>query len=111
MALTGDDNGNGQFTFNGETITVKGGCARNPEGVLAGSALDMASAVRNAISQLGLPLPRAVAMASSAPAAFLGLENEIGTLAPGFRASMVVADPALGIHQTWIDGKQVFSRP
>ncbi|HNN56695.1 MAG TPA: N-acetylglucosamine-6-phosphate deacetylase [Novosphingobium sp.] len=108
MALVGDDNG--QFTFNGETITVKGGCARNPEGVLAGSALDMASAVRNAISQLGLPLPRAVAMASSAPAAFLGLENEIGTLAPGFRASMVVADPALGIHQTWIDGKQVFSR-
>lgn len=109
MALVGDEDG--QFAFNAETITVKGGCARNPDGVLAGSALDMAGAVRNAISQLGLPLPRAVAMASSAPAAFLGLETEIGTLAPGFRASMVVADPALGIHQTWIDGKQVFAQP
>jgi N-acetylglucosamine-6-phosphate deacetylase len=109
MALVGD--GDGQFAFNAETITVKDGCARNPDGVLAGSALDMASAVRNAISQLGLPLPRAVAMASSAPASFLGLETEMGMLAPGFRASMVVADPALGIHQTWIDGKQVFAQP
>ncbi|MCC6925265.1 N-acetylglucosamine-6-phosphate deacetylase [Novosphingobium sp.] len=106
MALVGD--ADGTFAFNGETITVEQGCPRSPDGVLAGSALDMASAVRNSIDQLGLSLPQAVAMASSAPAAFLGLEDQLGQLAPGLRANLVVARAGLAIDQTWIDGNPAF---
>lgn len=107
MALIGD--ADGTFTFNGETITVAQGCPRNPDGVLAGSALDMASAVRNAVDQLGLSLPQAVAMASRCPAAFLGLDQELGILAEGYRASLIVAGAGLAVEQTWIDGIQAFS--
>lgn len=108
MALVGD--ASGAFTFNGESITVERGCPRNHAGVLAGSALDMASAVRNAIDQLNLSLGQAVAMASTAPAAYLGLEQELGLLAKDYRASLVIADAGLAVHQTWIDGNQAFPR-
>lgn len=107
MALIGE--AGGTFTFNGETITVADGRSLNPAGVLAGSALDMASAVRRARDELGLTLPQAVAMATSSPAAFLGMSNEIGVLAKGYRANLVVADSGLIVHQTWIAGSSVFS--
>ena len=71
---------------------------------MSGSALDMASAVRNAVDQLGLALPEAVRMASTYPAEFLGLGGELGRIAPGYRANLVVADDRLRVSQAWIDG-------
>jgi N-acetylglucosamine-6-phosphate deacetylase len=40
------------------------------------------------------------------PAAFLRLEGEIGRIAPGFRASMVLLDDDLIVRRTWIDGAE-----
>jgi N-acetylglucosamine-6-phosphate deacetylase len=74
------------------------------EGVLCGSALDMAGAVRNAMDLLGLPLEHAVAMASAHPASFLGLDGERGRIAPGCRADLVVADERMNVKQAWIGG-------
>ena len=48
-------------------------------GTLAGSAMDMSRAVRNAMGLLGLDLREAVTMASAAPAAFLGLGDHMAT--------------------------------
>jgi N-acetylglucosamine-6-phosphate deacetylase len=73
-------------------------------GTLAGSAIDMATAVRNAVDLLELPLAHAVRMASANPARFLGLERELGRIAPGYRANLVVADEGLVVRETWIDG-------
>jgi len=73
-------------------------------GVLAGSDLDMAAAVRNARDMLDLDLPQAVMMASSAPAAFLGLDSERGRIAPGYAADLVRLDHDLNAVETWIDG-------
>jgi N-acetylglucosamine-6-phosphate deacetylase len=72
--------------------------------VLSGSAIDMASAVRNCVELLGVPLERAARMASTYPAEFLGLGHELGRIAPGYRASFVLADDALNVLDTWIDG-------
>jgi N-acetylglucosamine-6-phosphate deacetylase len=72
---------------------------------LAGSDLDMASAVRNTVAILGLPLEAALHMASRAPAEFLGLGGELGRIAPGYRASLVLLDDALAVRETWIDGQ------
>jgi N-acetylglucosamine-6-phosphate deacetylase len=72
--------------------------------VLSGSAIDMATAVRNAIELLELPLATAVRMASTHPASFLGLGHELGRIAPGCRASFVVADDDIRVQSTWIDG-------
>ena len=66
--------------------------------------LDMASAVRNAISMLGLPVETAVRMASTYPAEFLGLGDSVGRIAPGYRANLVHADSQLQVLATWIDG-------
>ena len=44
-------------------------------------------------------------MASPYPAQFLGLEHELGRIAPGYRANLVLADDGLNVMDTWIDGR------
>ena len=74
-------------------------------GTLSGSALDMASAVRNCVDLVGLPLEQAARMASTYPAEFLGLGNELGRIAPGYRACLVAVDESIKVLETWIDGE------
>jgi len=92
------------FVLNGETITAKDGICQTAEGVLAGSALDMAGAVRNAVQLLGLPLDEAVRMASTYPAEFLGLGASHGRIAAGYQADLVVMDDDYRVQQSWIAG-------
>ncbi|WP_027491287.1 N-acetylglucosamine-6-phosphate deacetylase [Rhodanobacter sp. OR444] len=93
------------YVLNGETIIVKDGICQTAGGVLAGSALDMASAVRNTVQMLGLPLDEAVRMASTWPAEFLGLGESHGRIAPGYRADLVVLDAEYRVQQSWVGGK------
>jgi N-acetylglucosamine-6-phosphate deacetylase len=92
------------FVLQGRTIQVVDGVCRDENGTLAGTALDMATAVRNAVSLLDLPVAQAARMASEYPAAFLGLERELGKIAPGYRADLVLLDDALHVQRTWIGG-------
>ncbi|WP_426690621.1 N-acetylglucosamine-6-phosphate deacetylase [Rhodanobacter ginsengiterrae] len=92
------------YVLNGETITVRDGICQTAQGVLAGSALDMAGAVRNAVQMLGLPLDEAVRMASTYPAAFLGLGESHGRIAAGYRADLVVLDDDYAVARSWIGG-------
>lgn len=93
------------FKLQGRDITVSGTVCLDEDGRLAGSNIDMASCVRNAISLLGVSLPQAVRMASLYPAEFLGLSHELGRIEPGYRANLVVADDHLNVINTWIDGR------
>ena len=93
------------FVLQGRKITVRDGMCVDEQGILTGSALDMASAVRNAVQLLGVALPAAAAMASANPAAFLGLDGELGSIAPGHRANLVHLDERLHALRTWIDGE------
>jgi N-acetylglucosamine-6-phosphate deacetylase len=92
------------FDLLGRRIMRREGKLTTEEGTLAGSDLDMASAVRNAVIELGLSLEAALHMASRAPAEFLDLGDELGRIAPGFRANLVLLDDALDVVETWIDG-------
>ena len=92
------------FALYGETITAVDGVVRNAAGALAGSALDMATAVRNSVRLLGLPLEEAVRMASLYPAQFLGLDDRHGRIAPGLAADLVLLDDALQVRATWVAG-------
>jgi len=92
------------YVLNGETIVVRDGICQTAQGVLAGSALDMASAVRNAVQLLGLPLEEAVRMASTYPAEFLGLGASQGRIAPGYRADLVALDDEYRVQRSWIGG-------
>src|SRR5882757_3355367 len=93
------------FDLQGRKITVSGNLCLDEDGRLAGSNIDMASCVRNAVSMLGLPLPEAVRMASLYPAEFLGLANDVGRIAAGYRANFVLADDQMRVLDTWIDGQ------
>jgi len=92
------------FVLNGRPITVSGNKCLDEEGRLAGADLDMATAVRNAVNMLGLPLPEAVRMASSNPADFLAL-GDVGRMAPGQLANLVLLDDELRPLETWIRGR------
>jgi N-acetylglucosamine-6-phosphate deacetylase len=93
------------FQLQGRRITVRGHTCVDEDGRLAGSNIDMASCVRNAVAMLGVPLPQAVRMASQIPAEFLGVSHEYGCIAAGQRANLVLADDELNVRETWIDGK------
>jgi N-acetylglucosamine-6-phosphate deacetylase len=93
------------FVLQGRTIRVVDGICRDENGTLAGTALDMAAAVRNAVSLLGLDIVEAARMASEYPAEFLGLGHELGRIAPGYRANLVLMDDAFTVRRTWIEGE------
>ena len=93
------------FTLYGVAMTCRDGKCTTADGTLAGSALDMASAVRNSVQRLGLPLDEACRMASQYPAEFLGLGGELGRIAPGYRADLVRLDRDLQVRGTWIGGR------
>ena len=93
------------FTLYGDEITVRDGRCLRRDGTLAGSMLDMASAVRNSVDLLGVPLTDALRFASSNPANFLGLGHSLGRLAPDYRADLVAFDPtSIEVMSTWVAG-------
>lgn len=93
------------FVLNGETISVHDGKCQTADGTLAGSALDMATAVRHCVTLLGLPLAEAARMASTYPADFLGLSRTHGRIAVGRRADFTVMDEDYRVRETWIGGE------
>jgi N-acetylglucosamine-6-phosphate deacetylase len=104
MSTTGSDIDS--FELLGRTIFRRDGRLTTEDGTLAGSDLDMASAVRNCVRHLGVSLGDALRMASANPAAFLRLDGELGRIAPGYRASLVLLDDQLEVRGTWIDGSE-----
>ena len=93
------------FGYMDTTIVRENGKLTVPDGTLAGSALDMASAVRNCNRMLGMNLADALTMASYTPASFLDLTDQLGSLKAGKQADMVLLDEQLDVKKTWIKGK------
>ena len=93
------------FILQGRQIRVERGRATSQEGTLGGAILDMASAVRNCVELLGVPLTLALTFASLNPAKFIGLGDSLGRLAPGYRADIVAFEPGkLNVLETWVAG-------
>ena len=92
------------FMLQGRRIRAQDGICVDENGTLAGASVDMATSVRNCVRMLGLPLARAVRMASTYPAEFLGLGGELGRIAPGYRANLAAMDADLKVTRPWIDG-------
>jgi N-acetylglucosamine-6-phosphate deacetylase len=94
------------FTLYGEEIAVGDGRCVRADGTLAGACLDMATAVRNCVNLLGVPLTDALRFASTHPANFLGLGHHFGRLAAGCRADMVAFMPdTIAVLDTWVAGR------
>jgi N-acetylglucosamine-6-phosphate deacetylase len=98
--------GDTEFMLQGKRIMVRNGVCLFEDGTLAGTHLDMASALRNTVEVTGLSVPDVAAMASTTPAHFLSLDR-YGALAPGKRADWVWLDKDLQPRGTWIGGEPV----
>ncbi len=104
MSCVGTDQSS--FTLQDKTILVEDGRCTDENGTLAGSNLDMASAVRNTHKNLELPLITSFEMASINPARYIGLEHKIGRIAIGYDADLALVDKTnLNVKNTWIAGK------
>lgn len=94
------------FTLYGDTISVSDGACVRADGTLAGTALDMAQAVRNCVALLEVPLTAALQFASTNPADFMGVGDTLGRLRPGYRADVVAFLPdEVQILGTWVAGQ------
>jgi len=93
-----------EFMLQGRAIQRDGDRLVSEDGVLAGSTLTMASAVANAIEQGRIGLSAAVEMASSSPAHFLGLGDQIGAIRAGFRADLIAMRDDFTVARSWIGG-------
>jgi N-acetylglucosamine-6-phosphate deacetylase len=93
------------FMLQGRRVSVRDGVCVDDQGTLAGAAIDMATAVRNTVEMLEVPIEQAARMASTYPAQFLRLGEELGRIAPGYRANLTAVDEGLRVRTTWIDGR------
>jgi N-acetylglucosamine-6-phosphate deacetylase len=100
-AGTGQDH----FELMGRRIELRNGRLVSENGTLAGAHLELASAVKNAVTLVGISLDDALRAASLVPARFLGIENARGTLSAGTRADIVALTANLDVLTTWIAGK------
>ncbi|HEY4164769.1 MAG TPA: N-acetylglucosamine-6-phosphate deacetylase [Dongiaceae bacterium] len=94
------------FDLLGERIRRVNGALMTDSGTLAGSDLDMATGVRNIVRELDVSIEDALRMASLNPATFLRLDDELGRIAEGFRADLVLLDADFRVKSTWIGGQR-----
>ncbi|WP_434940120.1 N-acetylglucosamine-6-phosphate deacetylase [Shewanella sp. HL-SH8] len=98
--------------FDGHKIQLANGKLTSQTGQLAGSALDMITAVNNARRMLDVSLEEALRMASQYPADFLGLNTSTPQLAINANADFTLLNTTnnsdLHVSQTWIGGKQIY---
>jgi N-acetylglucosamine-6-phosphate deacetylase len=103
-AVSGAGVQEGSYSLGGFEVKIRDGVARGPDGQLAGSVLTMIEAVRN-LHALGVPLGDALAAGSTVPAGVLGA-LDVGRLAPGLAADIVVVDDNLQIERVLVGGQE-----
>jgi len=108
MAITDGTAGSGlpvgtRTRLGGQEIVVTERTAELADGTMAGSVLTMAAAFRNLVHRVGLDLREAVHLCATTPAQQLGL-SEVGAIAAGMTADLVVLGPGLTVRQTYLAG-------
>lgn len=103
MAPAGSDDPK-SFELYGQTISVMNGRCSTPDGNLAGSTITLLDAVRYCVRSVGVEVDEAFRMASTYPAAFLGLSHKYGRLLPGYCSDIIVLDRNLNLHEVWPAG-------
>lgn len=97
-----------EFAFFDRSVTLNEGKLTSTTGELAGSALDMASAVKNSVAHLNVSLSEALRMASLYPAQYINLPDTYGRLVLGSPADFVQLDAQQQVTGVWIGGSSLF---
>ncbi|HSB93515.1 MAG TPA: N-acetylglucosamine-6-phosphate deacetylase [Flavitalea sp.] len=91
-AVAAVDNGEYPHVFKGDRYTL-------PDGTLSGSALTMMQCVRNGVIECGIPLERALEMASEIPASLTHRSGSLGKIRTGFDCELVVFDTEFNVRK------------
>ncbi|MGE0712460.1 MAG: N-acetylglucosamine-6-phosphate deacetylase [Planctomycetota bacterium] len=107
-AIRATGTGDGESELGGQRVLVRAGRATLEDGTLAGSVLTLDRAFRTALRGPGLArdLAEAVRWSATNPADALG-RADLGRLAAGAAADLVVLDDRLEVEAVWRDGAQV----
>ena len=96
--------GDGEYQLAGSKVIVKDSVARLEDGRLAGSTICMLQGVRNLVNIMGIPLDKALRMATYNPANAIG-DLSIGRIQPGKKADFILLTDDLQLKKTFIRGK------
>jgi N-acetylglucosamine-6-phosphate deacetylase len=92
----------------GRTIRVKSAAAYLDDGTLAGSVTTMDKVFRLLVNDVGLSLSDAARLCATTPASELGLKD-MGSIARGAIADLVVMDRDLNVRHTYVGGRLAYS--
>lgn len=82
----------GEYSIAGLPVFVKNGRAVNTDGALAGSTLDMYTALRNYMSFSDKSLEDALPAATQNPASMVGIADTCGSIQKGLRADLIILE-------------------
>jgi len=102
----------GKFKNNAEAGVAYGPDLNyDDQGFLAGSHLTLDNACRNLMTHTGYGLCHAIRFASLNPARLLGIDREVGSIAPGKKANLILIDDSVRVHQVILGGELVAGNP
>ena len=97
----------GEYELGGQPIEMKQGKATlKGSDTLAGSSSNLLQELKNVVA-FGLPLEAALTAVTLSPAKAVRLDHQIGSLAVGKQADLVLLDSELNLHSVYVDGTQV----
>ena len=97
---------NGEYSLGGQKVFMTDGLATLADGTIAGSATCQAEGFRRAV-KFGVPLESALKAATINPARAAGLDDEVGSIAVGKRADVLVLGAGLHPEHIFIGGKEL----
>ncbi|WP_313824843.1 N-acetylglucosamine-6-phosphate deacetylase [Leclercia sp.] len=96
-----------QFIFAGKTIYYRNGLCVDENGTLSGSALTMIEGVRNLVEHCSIALDEVLRMATLYPARAIGVDKQLGSIAPGMVANLTAFTHDYKIIKTIVNGNEV----
>ncbi|MBQ6364807.1 MAG: N-acetylglucosamine-6-phosphate deacetylase [Oscillospiraceae bacterium] len=94
----------GDYPFGGQTLTLKNGEARMPDGAIAGSTATLYQCMCNAVS-FGIPVEEAIRSATIIPAREVGCDAILGSVSVGKLADFIVCDEQFQRKAVYMEGE------
>ena len=109
------DMADGEYMFGpkdgGERILRRDGVGVMPDGqALASGVMGMDHCLKTFYQLTAYPLPEVVKMATLTPARIAGRDADLGSIAPGKRADLVVLDSDLNVQKVFMSGQLAWDR-
>jgi N-acetylglucosamine-6-phosphate deacetylase len=100
----------GTYDAGARTVIVRDGSVRLPDGTLAGSVATFDQGVRHAALLPGVDLSGLAKMAATNAAKAMGIDGEVGAIAPGLFGDLALLDDQLFVNATIVRGVTVYRR-